>query len=105
MSTGEHQRATAWAAMHYQIQDWKPSLLEFLWIGWPDLCDDDERQPDRNEEEREELAARNSQNQAGIRFAKILESDPEHRVEHKEHAGQHTIGLPHPRAHKQHNRE
>src|SRR5438309_9356174 len=74
-----------------------------LRIGRTHFRANDECNADCNQEKREELPARHSGDQRGIRFAEIFHHDSEDCVTDEKEAGQHAIWLAHARSHKPQN--
>src|SRR5438309_94624 len=70
-------------------------MTHFFRKSRPHLRRDDERDADRDQEKRKELAARETGDERRIGFAKILDHDPKDRVANKKEADQNTVRLPH----------
>src|SRR5207248_5685390 len=69
-----------------------------LWIRRPQLSADDDSETECDQKERKELAARETGDQRGVGFAKILNHNPKNRVANEKQAGENSIRLPHSRA-------
>src|SRR5947208_9812614 len=80
-------------------------LSHFFWKGRPHFGNDDEAETDCNQEKREELAASETGDQAGVRFPEIFDNDAKDRVENKKQSSENTIRLPHSGSNKPENRE
>src|SRR5437588_6213693 len=64
----------------------------------PQFSANDDSETERDQKERKELTARETGDQRGVRFAKILSYNPEDRVADEKQAGENSIRLPHARA-------
>src|SRR5438093_12768317 len=70
-------------------------LRHFLRKTRPQFRADNERQPDRDQEKGKKLSARETGDETRVRFAKILDHDPEDRVNDKKQSGEHAVRLAH----------
>src|SRR5256886_106689 len=76
-----------------------------LRIGRLRFSERDKSNPDRNQEERKELAARERAYQRRVGFAEIFDHDPKNRVQDKKQSCQHSVWLACARAHEPQNGE
>src|SRR5438067_8953087 len=76
-----------------------------LRIGRPRFSERDKSNPDRNQEERKELAARERAYQRRVGFAEIFDHDSKNRVQDKKQSCQHSVWLACAHAHEPQNGE